>query len=716
VSIFKRSYDLVFKYNEEEVLATVDCRKEDPNYSEYQKEFIKIVEESKSYIHPKGYVIIEEGDTHLPEPALMTVYCLVSLGEGIDQEVTDKFKDHEYLGGMMLNALADQVLFKASNQLFEYIKEEQELYLTNRYEPGNSQVPMEKQKIILDKITEVFPVKIVTTEAFMLSPTKSLTYFYGLEETACGLGLDHVCSSCDLVDCERRHYIIEVDKGQEKEVIQAQKGTNLLDILRQHDIFVEAPCSGKGLCGKCKVHVQAHGYQLEEKEKAFLSEAEVKSDVILACYHTLDQDLKIHIKPIMDEATIEADYMAFTVKKSKYQPVEGRELLGIAVDIGTTTVVVQLIDLLTGAMKGIRKYINPQKAYGADVISRIMYVGENEDQPLGDLIRESIENAVLELVEEQGLESSMIEELAISGNTTMAYLLLDMDPKALAVSPFTTADMGLYTCDAKEIFTRLKDIRVTVLPYISAYVGGDIVSGLFATHLIDKKENIIFVDIGTNGEMVLRTKDRLISAATAAGPAFEGANIKCGMGSLGSAICEITAADEGYEIVTIDGGKAEGICGSALIDGVALLHKQGYIDDSGFMENPVMIQGDIGIYPEDIRQVQLAKAAIMAGVDTLLKEADLTYDDIDAFYLAGGFGSHLNKENSAYIGLIPKEIVDKVNVVGNTSLAGSVRYLLEKEGKEEIEALRKKCEYIELSTNISFNNSYIMEMTFGDKL
>jgi uncharacterized 2Fe-2S/4Fe-4S cluster protein (DUF4445 family) len=343
-------------------------------------------------------------------------------------------------------------------------------------------------------------------------------------------------------------------------------------------------------------------------------------------------------------------------------------------------------------------------------------VRENKENIMSKLIRTSIESLTIAMLEENGLSSNLINEMVISGNTTMMYLLLDIDPSELAVSPFRTIEKGLTEIKANDIFTELDSFNITILPFVSAYVGGDIISGLFANHIIDQDKNIIFVDIGTNGEMVIKTGNRLISVATAAGPAFEGANIKCGMGSLGGAICEIKESadsETGYEIISLGDGEPEGICGSALIDAIALLHKQGFIEDSGFMEKERMLIGKIGIYPQDVRQVQLAKAAILAGVEILMDEAGLTYEDIDEFYIAGGFGSHISVINSAYIGLIPKEVVDRVKVVGNSSLAGSIRYLLDKKGKEEVLELLNICEYVELSTNMKFMDAYIMGMAFG---
>lgn len=707
-------YTLDINYDLDRVLQMAECSKADKKYPIYKAQLIELIDAHLNCLKPVGYVV---PTTHKGEAAL---FCLVSLGEEIDAVVKNCFDTYDYLGGMMMNAFGDEVLFKATEHLYDILNDlmaTEPNFLSTRIEPGTSDADMSMQKVIYDEIVPKFDLDIRITEGFMLAPAKTLAYYYKITKEDCSNGIDHDCSVCGSLSCKQRKFIIKVHHKDSIEHIQARRDENLLEVLRRHDVFVDAPCSGQQRCGKCKITVKNHGYTLNEKELSYLTDNEEASNTILACFHTVDRNLDIYPAEENDTNEIETGYQAFKVKEAKYEAqayMKANYPIGIGIDIGTTTLAVSLINLVTHEVLDIRKRLNPQKAYGADVISRIMYVQEHQDGKLSTLIRENIEAMSQELIDSKGYNPAHIEAMVISGNTTMIYLLLGIDPAALAVAPFTTIDMQMKVCDSMSLFKKLGTFEVTILPWISAYVGGDIVSGLFATHMIDKDETIVFVDIGTNGEMVLKTGGRLLSAATAAGPAFEGANIKCGMGSINGAICEIRANGEGYDLETLGNSKAIGICGSALIDAVALLHQQGYVDDMGFMEKPMMFKDEIGIYPEDIRQVQLAKAAISAGIEVLLSEAGITYKDIDAFYLAGGFGSHLNVENSAYIGLIPKEVADKVTVVGNSSLAGSVRYLLEVNGAKEVEALRTTCEYIELSSNMKFNEAYVMGMTFGD--
>lgn len=706
-----QSYDLQIKYDLNTVLELIDCRSDNPNFLTYKDQLKALIERVDGVMKPKGYVVLDSDNEKTK------VQCLVSIGKEVEIMTSQLFADYEYLEGMMLNALADTVLFEATNHLFEIINKvvkDEGQYLSSRFEPGNSDVPMSIQKTLFDQIVPEFDLDMIITEGFMLSPAKSLVYYYEVTEEDCTFGVDHDCSLCES-NCPHRKYIINIYKDDTHEIIQGKKGENLLEVLRRNDVYVNAPCNGMHTCGKCKVTAKDHGYEHSESEKKHLTDIDDAKDTILACYHEIDRDLNIYINSDASHQEIETGYEAFEVKAAKYEAkdyVKENYPIGIGVDIGTTTLAVSLVNLITQEVIDVKKKINPQKAYGADVISRIMYVGEHKDQKLCNLIRDVILAMTTELINESSYDWKHIEEMVISGNTTMIYLLLDMDPEALAVAPFTTVDMGMKICDSTELFGDVDAFKVTILPWMSAYVGGDIVSGLFATHMLDKTENIVFVDIGTNGEMVLKTKDRMICAATAAGPAFEGANITCGMGALSGAICEIKADGDGYDVKTLGDDEPVGICGSALIDAVALMLKQGHVDAMGFMAEPVMLFGDIGIYPADIRQVQLAKAAIYAGVEVLLDVAGLTLDDVDAFYIAGGFGSHLDIENSARIGLIPAEIVDKAKVVGNSSLAGSVRYLLEKEGTKEIEAITEHCEYEELSMNMKFNMMYVEAMLF----
>lgn len=707
----KQIYNLQKKFDMEGILTTTECYKDNPSYDSYKTLLQTQIDQYVDQVTPMGYVL------HNQDAGRME--CLVTLGADIDGWIKEAFDGYQYLEGMMLNAWADNLLYEATNDLYSKLLEELEegSYLSIRYEPGNTNVDMEVQKELFDSIVPVFGLDMRITEGFMLAPSKSLVYYYELTDEDCARGIDHDCSHCE-IGCSNRKYIVTLHEEHQTRLIQGKNGVNLLDLLRQHDVFVDAPCGGKKVCGKCKIKVSDNTYVLNEDEKAFLGDS-IQQGYILACYHELDQDLEIYLNGSNDSQhdshRVETGYVDFEVDEARYDVddfLKKNAPVGVAVDIGTTTLVVSLINMVTHDVVGLKKALNPQKAFGADVISRIQHVSEDPYHPLGRMVRETIETLTFDLINETGYDWHHIEEMVISGNTTMIYLLLDMDPAKLAVAPFETVDMSLKEMVSTELFAKVDPFKVIILPWISAYVGGDILSGMYVSRIHEEKRNVIFIDIGTNGEMVIKSDKGLVSAATAAGPAFEGANIKHGMGSIAGAICEVKAVDDGYEIVTLGDTEPVGINGSALVDIVSILLKQGHVDAYGYMEEPVMIHDDIGIFPEDIRQVQLAKGAIRAGVEVLMSEAGVTVETLDAIYIAGGFGSHMDIDHAIAIGLIPKGTRDKVKVVGNTSLAGAVRYLLEAKGQSEMETILKQCEYLELSSNLTFNTAYMDSMLF----
>lgn len=714
---YRNSMELGIKYDIKTILDAVECFENNPNYDIHKQTLLSLIDVSIDQIHPKGFLLNKKGSKFIDINSKGYLYCIVTLGNWIDIQIKNYFNEYLYLEGMMLNALADNILYEATNELYAIINGQintLDLFLTSRYEAGNSMVPMEAQLDIFDSLKEIFDMQVSITSGFMLAPAKTLAYIYAIVDQDCSHGIDHDCSHCESETCKQRKYKLTIISGDNKSIIQGKTGENVLSVLRRHGLYVEAPCSGKRLCGKCKVIAKDHNFILDDVESKFLTEQEKDNHVILACFHQLDHDMTIVLKSGKGGHIIEDNYRPITIDEP-VEAIEGK--FAIAIDIGTTTIAMSLVNLNSQEVLAVEKMLNPQRAFGSDVISRILYSNQHKNNTLTELILNSLEEGIERLLVQTNTKHKDIQDIAIAGNTTMIYLLLGIDPEPLAMSPFTTIELGTYQCPSRELWEQLNiEAKVTILPWISAYVGGDIVSGMFATNLRQEKGNIVLIDIGTNGEMVLKTGDRVISASTAAGPAFEGANIRCGMGSVDGAVCEIE--DNNGEIIWKVLGDEEpvGICGSALIDAIHILLSRGTIEKSGFMSEPIMFKGNIGIYPEDVRQVQLAKAAIAAGVEVLLEAAGLSFEDIDALYLAGGFGSHLNISSAVNIGLIHEQLREKVHVVGNSSLAGCVKFLLEKDGFNRVERIKLDCEYIELSTNMKFNEAYIMNMMFGGLL
>jgi uncharacterized 2Fe-2S/4Fe-4S cluster protein (DUF4445 family) len=313
--------------------------------------------------------------------------------------------------------------------------------------------------------------------------------------------------------------------------------------------------------------------------------------------------------------------------------------------------------------------------------------------------------------------------LAIAGNTTMRYLLLGSPCEVLGRYPYTPVETGTLKLPLYEATgSSSLDAPVIILPGISAFVGGDIVAGLFFCGFDQSDKPSLFLDLGTNGEIAVGNKDRLLVSSTAAGPAFEGGNISCGIPSIEGAICSIKIEEEKIEYQTIGNKEPAGICGTGMIELVSELLRHGLIDETGLLCEKYFVKGfevakacdgnPIVFTQKDIRKIQMAKAAVRAGLETIIREYGITYGEIDKVYLAGGFGYKINIEKAVHIGLIPKELSDKILTVGNSALGGAIRYLLEERSFDRTEHIVKTAGELYLSNHKDFDRIYIGHMNF----
>lgn len=499
-------------------------------------------------------------------------------------------------------------------------------------------------------------------------------------------------------------------------IVNPDKQT-VLQYLSENKINLSAPCAGKGTCGKCKIKVLSGEEKVTVEEKKFFSKQELEDGYRLACRVIAKDGMEV-------EVDIEKDKTFQIV--SSYERVRERaevnisEGYGVAIDIGTTTVAMELIDLHTVEIVGMHTTLNSQKQYGADVISRINFSANGGVERLKNCIQQDILEGIEVLRDQVKAMQSDIKKVVIAGNTTMLHTLLGLNCESLGCYPFTPTILDLVEYSFKEVFKQSKiEANLTLLPGISTYVGADITSGLYYCKL-DKANSVkLFIDIGTNGEMAIGNKGKIISLATAAGPAFEGGNISKGVGSINGAIC--AASYEGRQFIckTIGGGSPIGICGSGLIDVMAECIKHELIDETGYIvdeSEEIVIYEDnknrITLTQADIRQVQLAKAAIRAGVEALIQNYGVNYEEIEAVYLAGGFGKYITKESMVILGLIPREIERKVIKVGNSALGGCVDYLVEKNSLNNLMSIRNNCQAINLAESIEFNDLFVQHMMF----
>ena len=413
------------------------------------------------------------------------------------------------------------------------------------------------------------------------------------------------------------------------------------------------------------------------------------------------------------------------------------ECFGVAFDVGTTTLVGTLMNLRTGMAAAVRSTLNGQAPYGADVISRISHAmnGADSIEELKTAVVATMNGILDELYGEAGITPERTYEAVVVGNVTMLHLLLGIDPTPISMMPFTPAFMDALSVPAREVGLRIHPAGyVQTLPAIGAYVGADIVSGVLATNIAREDKLRVFVDVGTNGEIVIGNSRRTLATAAPAGPAFEGSQIKCGMRATDGAI-EGVQLGEGVELQVIGGDVAPlGLCGSGLVDAVAQLLNVGLLDHSGRMrsaadvpDHPLadrLIEVDgvrafllaEGVYlsQRDVRELQFAKGSIATGIKILMNILGVAAGDLDEVYLGGSFGSYLNPESAKIIGLVPDVDVDKIVAVGNSAGEGAKIALLSYRERQVAFELPSRIEYIELSGRSDFNDAFVEVLRFPD--
>lgn len=453
-------------------------------------------------------------------------------------------------------------------------------------------------------------------------------------------------------------------------------------LLEEAGFYGLRPCGGLGKCGKCAVTLSG--------EVSAPNEAEAAAGLRLACQAEVLGDAQVFLPTTADLQQIQTESDA----RISFTPADG---IGISVDIGSTTLVLRRYDLKTGMLLGQSAMINPQTGIAADVMGRIGAAMEGK----GNLLQTQILDALALLLHQAG---GAADQAVITGNTTMLYLLTGEDPASLSRAPFEADD--LFDRDVSVL-----DIPTYLPPCMNAFVGADISCAVLASDMCRQKTSLL-CDIGTNGEIAL-WKDGILSVtSTAAGPAFEGALISCGCSSIPGAIDKVWWEDGALRIHTIGDLPAVGICGSGLIDAVAVLLQQELMDETGALDEDVALAPGVTLLQKDIRALQLAKAAIAAGIQTLLETSGTTCDEIETFYLAGGFGSHLDLTNAAAIGLIPEALVRKTKVIGNAALAGASQLLLDPSAEKKIRDIAGRSRHFNLGGNPVFNNNYMEQMLF----
>ena len=591
------------------------------------------------------------------------------------------------------------------------------------------------------------------------------------------------------------------------------KRENLLEKLRKEGRFVENPCNGKGICGKCKVKIlSGDAGKVTETERRFLSEEELARGIRLSCMVYPEEELEvetfkeekktevlsegyvpefekhtelkkqlIHIrKPNLKDQTsmedqlliqlgnveipfsllqhlelAEGTYTAVIWSEKSLMALEPGDqtdyLYGVAIDIGTTTVVTSLIDMMTGKELGTASRINAQKKFGLDVLTRISYETEHPEDG-----KEHLQKAIIDSINEMldevcrkpevpgkgRIEKHDIYEITVAANCTMMHMLLGVSAGSIGRAPYAPAFVKSKNLRAAEIGIQAGEgARLYCLPSVSAYIGADIVAGAYVCELRKQQKKVLFIDIGTNGEIVFSDHGRLLSCSCAAGPALEGMNISSGMRAAAGAIENVKITEQGVKLQIIGQEEyrqeeAEGVCGSGILAVVKELRRTGLIRKDGAFIKPKDISEEDYRYPMleldgrkrkfkmterlritqgDVRQVQLAKGAILSGFYALLKKAGRTMEDLDQVMIAGQFGAHLPAESLIGTGILPKEVKDKLIYVGNSSKTGAYLALMSGKAKQEMEELAHHMEYMELGATEGYERLFADCLMFPDE-
>ena len=566
---------------------------------------------------------------------------------------------------------------------------------------------------------------------------------------------------------------------REQKQIEVPDGTTILEAEIQAGLCPDAPCGGQGKCGKCLVKANGEIVKacqtpvhsemkvdtlISSQKHAILTEGlnrpvafkpglfihPVKLDKAIAGDNRSDwerlvtevrkaSDLEMtHVEPnlklaasLFDKRKEGEDWFAIHTRDSILElKKEKPKAYMTAFDIGTTTVVGYLMDAENGTVCAIESMMNPQAQYGADVIMRANYALEHGVEALSSCIQTAIDELLHKLAKKKKIQPEEIYQVSIVGNTCMHHLFLEISPGSLVHAPYNPAFSERLTLKAKEYGLHIHpQAQLLMLPDIAGYVGADTCGCLLALRQDLKDEISLMIDIGTNGEMVLGNKEKMATCSTAAGPAFEGAKIECGMRGAAGAVDHVAYEDGSWTYTTVDHQPAIGLCGSGLIDLVAQLYKAGLIDEMGHLESgqendsifvlvpPEKAGNEKGVYltQKDVREVQLAKAAIAAGIQLLMKELGITEKEIQKIYIAGAFGNYMNPASACAIGLLPPELEHLVEPVGNAAGEGAKIALLNTDELEATDRLVKGIRFLELAASAEFQDTFVDELAFPEE-
>jgi len=517
---------------------------------------------------------------------------------------------------------------------------------------------------------------------------------------------------------------------------EAKPGMTIMMAAIDAGLYIDAPCGGQGICGGCGVHVVMDG----------------KEEFVLACQTAVKDGMVVRLSAAEGHEILETGIESkFELKSAVRRDItntvyfedtklgvldERKKLCAMAFDIGTTTVVGYLLDLESGETLSTVSMLNPQSKFGADVISRANYAIHNGGEILAETIRKALSELVEQAADEAGIEKEQIYLATVVGNTCMHHLFLGIPTQTLVLAPYKPAVVEPQRLRAADYGIDVNEnAQLLVLPNISGFVGADTVGGILSSNMDREEPMTLLIDIGTNGEMVLGNRHRLCACSTAAGPAFEGARISIGMRGAKGAIDHADFTGGVVNFSVIGDAKPIGICGSGLIDVIAELVKYGIVDESGRIVKPEEVNDetarklakhigekdgqrvfwlteDLCITQKDVREVQLAKAAIASGIELLMRRFGIGVDGVERVMLAGAFGNYMSPQSACEIGLIPKQLKDRIIPIGNAAGQGAKMVALSREEYLRSSEIGRRTEYMELAGMPAFSEVFMDKMEF----
>ncbi|MFA9377416.1 MAG: ASKHA domain-containing protein [Lachnotalea sp.] len=710
--------------DQQTVMNILECKEDSPVYSEMQETYEQLLEEVQNRIQPKAaaaFDVIKEGIGKLSKNTEI-LYCVMTIGDNISAYSRKFFDEGDYVRGMLVDAMADSCLFAMEKEIFEQIKDmcrEKQKGICHRYE-APLDIPMQMQKMAFDVVDAKNTLGLSITSGYMYNPVKSYCQVFKLTDNTSEFHMEHDCSRCDQFNCpmrEKEKISVQIQSAKKGQLFLAPRNSNLLEVLFQNNIVLPTPCGGHGKCGKCRIQLMQGTLEITKEDEMFFTEKELDSGMRLACMAVVKSDICIVLKE-QDESQFQV-LGADEENEKQAQDLE----YGFAIDVGTTTLAISLIGMTSKKTLHTYTVINHQREFGADVIARMQASNTGKKEELKKSIQKDLETGMLTLIERYEVLSHQIVRITIAGNTTMLHLLRGYSCETLGTYPFEAVSLTLEDLSYKDVFQRntFDQACVILLPSTTTFVGADITAGIYVCDIFQSETVSILIDLGTNGEMAIGNKDKILVTSTAAGPAFEGGNIEWGIGSIPGAICNVKIQENQTIVKTIQEEAAVGICGTGVIEIVAELVEQSIVDDTGMMEEPYFTEGypiadnaqgeKIVFTQKDVREIQLAKAAVRAGLETLMLRFGVSYLDIDRVYIAGGFGYHMDLKKAITIGMLPKELESKMIAAGNTSLAGASRFLHRKQDETILKEIAQNTKEISLSMDQKFQE-YYMEYMF----